>query len=64
VVSSGEDLQDSEARLLQWSKSLAASHLDFTVVLFGEKRHMVDELRKRQLMMTQDGFGYRAEFFS
>jgi len=43
--------------------SLAASHLDFTVVLFGEKRHMVDELRKRQLMMTQDGFGYRAEFF-
>jgi hypothetical protein len=34
-------------------QSLAAGHLDFTAVLFGEDMHMV-ELRKRQLM-TQDG---------
>ena len=36
-------------------QSLAAGHLDFAVVLFGEDMHMVDELRKQQLTMTQDG---------
>jgi hypothetical protein len=63
VVSSGGDLQDKRSPITAMGQSLAAGHLDFTVVLFGENVHMVDELCKRQLMVTQDGFGCRAEFF-
>jgi hypothetical protein len=53
VVSSGGDLQDKRSPIAAMGQSLAAGHLDFTAVLFGEDMHMV-ELRKRQLM-TQDG---------